>query len=618
MNRVIIIIFLAAATLAGCSTAGKAKQTTGTEAGVSVMVNDDLKPDSIAERKSPWVEFRRTPDSITFQPQFDFLCKSEYPATVSINGVELKQYKTGIFFTTVKFNEGINRVRAEATTPDGRTAFCEQEFIYEKRDMAHKIFPLWIEERSVEPATELELLPEDIVRVSFRGSLGQNGYVRVRPGKTNVKCSRQDFTDYSLYRADLPLKDLSAGKTYKLNLKLVPTGDAPDRNVYEFPVERTIRVRDLEDFPLVKVRNENSRLTYNLGAPRLGGPIRAELGPGVVMKESGKIGKNYRIRLSATESGYINEDDLEVMPAGTVQPSYYITSMSCGPSADADILIIPYNEPVPYEVYPDPDGKRIVITLFGVETSSTWVTHRAGRKIIDKITWDQPAPGTYKIYVNLNTDRIWGYDLKPEGRSLVLRIKYPPVYDLENPTPLTGLKIAIEAGHGGSGMGAIGLSGLVEKDINLDLSFRLGDLLKSMGAEVIQARDSDRDMTLIEKRDIAISSGADMLISIHANAGGRGYLSAGGTSTYWHNPFWAPLAERIYERLLETGLPEFGVVGSFNYTVTRTSQIPAILVEQAFMTNAEDEEKLADPIFRQLMAEKIYEGITDYLREMSH
>ena len=113
-----------------------------------------VKPDSVAERISPWVEFLRTPDSITFQPQFDFLCMSEYPATVSINGIELKQYKTGIFFTTVKFNEGVNRVRAEATTPDGRTAFIEQEFIYEKRDMARKTFPLWIDERSVEPATE--------------------------------------------------------------------------------------------------------------------------------------------------------------------------------------------------------------------------------------------------------------------------------------------------------------------------------------------------------------------------------------------------------------------------------------------------------------------------------
>jgi N-acetylmuramoyl-L-alanine amidase len=414
------------------------------------------------------------------------------------------------------------------------------------------------------------------------------------------------------------MKNLSPGKVHRLILRLVPSPDADGEKKYEFPVERTITVRDPEDFPMVKVRNENSRLTYNLGAPRLGGPLRSELGRGVVMETSGKTGKNYRIRLSDTEYGYMDEDDVEVMPSGTVQPSYFITSMSCGPSADADVLTIPYPEPVPYEVFPDPDGKRIIITLFGVETSSTWVTHRTGRKIIDRITWDQPAPQIYKVYVNLNTNQIWGYDLKPEGRSLVLRIKYPPEYDLENPKPLTGLKIALEAGHGGSGMGAIGLSGLVEKEINLDLSFRLGDLLTAMGAEVVQVRDSDKDMTLIEKRDIAISSGADMLISIHANAGGRGYLSVAGTSTYWHNPFWAPLAERIYERLLETGLPEFGVVGSFNYTVTRTSRMPAILVEQAFMTHAEDEEKLADPLFRQLMAEKICAGIMDYLRERSN
>ncbi len=212
MNRIIIMVFLAAVTLAGCGTAGKAKQTTGTEALVPVVVDKDLKRDSVAERISPWVEFLRTPDSITFQPQFDFLCMSEYPATVSINGVELKQYKTGIFFTTVNFTEGVNKVRAEATTPDGRTAFCEKEFIYEKRDMTRKTFPLWIEERSVEPSAELELLPEDVVRVSFRGSLGQDGYAGVTPGKTSVRCSRQDFADYSLYRAELPLEDLSAGK----------------------------------------------------------------------------------------------------------------------------------------------------------------------------------------------------------------------------------------------------------------------------------------------------------------------------------------------------------------------------------------------------------------------
>jgi N-acetylmuramoyl-L-alanine amidase len=599
--------------------------TLGTPAGPMVLKKADwflpfryaVRTDGKVTRISPWVEFRMMPDLQTGSPEFDFLCKTDYPATVRINGDSLKQYRTGIFFKTVQFHEGRNRVNASVVTPDSKKAFYELEFIYEKTDRTRKPYPLWIERRSVEPAYNLELLPEDRVNVSFRGSEGQDGYVDIKPGKLSIRCMRDDLQGAGVYTAGIPLKNLVPGKEYTLSFRLVPATGAPVKEPFISEVHRTLIVRNPEDFPLLKVKNDYSRLTYNLGAPRLGGPIRQELGPGVLLKASGKFGDNYRVRLSNTESGYINEDDVELMPSGSLQPSYYITSMTCGPSKGADVLTIPWPEPVPYEVYPDPDQKRLVITLFGVETASTWVTHRTGRKIIDRVTWDQPNPETYRIYVNLNTSKIWGYDIKPSGRSLVLRVKYPPVYDLNTDKPLSGLKFAIEAGHGGSSTGAIGLSGLVEKDINLDLSFRLGDLLKSKGAEVVQVRDSDKDMLLLDKRRIAVESGADILISIHANAGGRGYLSTGGTSTYWHNPFWAPLAQDIYDRLLQTGLPEFGVVGSFNYTVTRVWQIPAILVEQAFMTNAEDEEKLADPLFRQLEAEKIYEGIIDYLKFMN-
>jgi N-acetylmuramoyl-L-alanine amidase len=139
-----------------------------------------------------------------------------------------------------------------------------------------------------------------------------------------------------------------------------------------------------------------------------------------------------------------------------------------------------------------------------------------------------------------------------------------------------------------------------------------------MGAEVVQARDSDKEMGLIEKRNIVEFSDADLFVSIHANAGGGGYLRTAGTSTYYHNSFWAPMAERIYDRMLNLGLKEFGVVGSFNYTPIRLSWMPSILVEQAFMSNAEDEEKLADPQFCQQEAQKIFEGIIDYLKFMIH
>ena len=382
-----------------------------------------LLPDNKVVRKSPWVEFRIMPEKYTDLPVFDLLCKTEYPALVWINNDSVKLYKTGIFFNKITFKEGPNRVRATVLTQDSLSAFYESEFIYHATDKTRKPYPLWINERTIEPASDLELLPEDVVRVSFQGALGQEAYVEVNPGRMRIKCSREDHEDYSLYMGEIPLRRLKTGKQCKIILKLIPSAGAPDNRTCEVALKHTIIVREADDFPYVKIAKENSRLTYNLGAPRLGGPIRAELGPGVVMKTNGKSGENYRIRLSRTENGFINQNDVQLMPAETVQPSFYISSMSCGPSKDADILTIPYLEPVPYEVYPEPDQRRIVITLFGVETSSTWITHLAGRRIIDKVTWQQPNPETYQVYVNLKTPDIWGYDIHPEGKRLVLAHK---------------------------------------------------------------------------------------------------------------------------------------------------------------------------------------------------
>jgi N-acetylmuramoyl-L-alanine amidase len=584
----------------------------------SVPYRYAIYPDSGAVREGVWVEFRRMPSYHTNNTSYHFLGKTKYPATAWIDNDSVKVYKTGIFFNEVNFKEGSNRIRASVLTPDSLSAFYEMEFVYEKDDKIRPAFPLWIDQQSVRPFMDLELLSEDIVIISFQGSPGQLAHVELFPGGDMIKCSRKDFQGYSQYKAEIHLSRLDKDREYQFILNLETEADTVENSIYKFPMENMVTVRDMDDYPVVRINDENTRLTYNLGPIRLGGPIRSELGPGVMMKVNGRMGDHIRVRLNEIESSMVRADQVEVMPMETLAPSYFITNISCGPGFGEDIVSIPYSEPVPYAIHPEPDLNRLVITLYGVKTSSTWISHRKGRKIVDKITWQQSAPDTYKVYVNLKTDKIWGYDLQTDGRQLVLRVKYPPRYEINGDKPLAGLKVAVEAGHGGESTGAVGLSGLLEKDINLDLALKFGALCEKMGAEVFQIRKSDETIGLLDKRRKALASGADLLISIHANAAGtsRGYLRVPGTSTYYNNPFWAPLAESVYDRLLELGLAEFGVVGSFNYTVIRLSQMPSILVEQAFMTHAEDEEKLADPVFRENMATKIYEGIIDYLSLM--
>jgi N-acetylmuramoyl-L-alanine amidase len=422
--------------VAGCATAGNTGRSSDPGAAAAdpaataaeTLAAITTRCDSIGGA-SPWVKFLRVPEAVTNQPRFDILSQSEYPATVRINGQAVKQYRTGIFFTTVSFNEGVNRITAEATYPDGRTAVCEHVIFHEKRDTTRQPHPLWVESRSIEPAGDMEVLPEEVVKVSFRGSKGQDAWIDIQPGKRTVRSVREDFDDYSIYRAEIPVREFRTGVAHTLSVRLVPAAGAPVKETYRPDYARTIIVRNPEDFPLVKVKNDDSRLVYNLGAPRLGGPVRAELGPGVVLKVSGKTGSSYRIRLSNTETGFISENDVEVMEGNRSQPVYSITSMSTGPSAAGDVVSIPYLEPVPYEVYPDPDGRRLVVTLYGVESAATWVSHRTGRRVIDKLTWEQSTPETFRVHVNLMTEDIWGYDIRPSGGSLVLRVRYPPVFD---------------------------------------------------------------------------------------------------------------------------------------------------------------------------------------------
>jgi hypothetical protein len=134
-----------------------------------------VEVDGSVSRKSPWVEFRKTPRGETNQASYPFLAKTEYPAKAWINENPVKVYKTGIFFDEVEFEEGPNRVEAKIERENSSTAMYVQEFNYIKEDKTRPVFPLWINERSVQPNKSLTLLEDDIIRVQFMGSKGQKG-----------------------------------------------------------------------------------------------------------------------------------------------------------------------------------------------------------------------------------------------------------------------------------------------------------------------------------------------------------------------------------------------------------------------------------------------------------
>ncbi len=187
--------------------------------------------------------------------------------------------------------------------------------------------------------------------------------------------------------------------------------------------------------------------------------------------------------------------------------------------------------------------------------------------------------------------------------------------DLKSKDALRGKVIVVDPGHGGVDPGAIGFSGLQEKVVTLAVGQNLESLLQGAGASVIMTRTGDQSVSNTKRVEIANKARADLFVSIHANA----FTSpdANGTETYYYenNENSAAskfLAQAIQGEFLSTlGLRDRGVKEK-NFFVLTNSEMPAVLVEMAFLTNQKEEELLRDAKTQKILAEALFRGIESY------
>lgn len=216
-------------------------------------------------------------------------------------------------------------------------------------------------------------------------------------------------------------------------------------------------------------------------------------------------------------------------------------------------------------------------------------------------------------------------------------------------------KIVVDAGHGGKDPGAIGRSGVKEKDVVLQVSRALRDILANNGVDVIMTRDKDEFITLEGRTEIASRSKADLFVSIHANANPSKNLA--GLEIYYledlstkdkkeeqrlknHDILFGELAmdqgvtdlEKIIADLLFTHKQRESpaladnfaksiadAVGMVNrgdktarFFVLRNTLVPAVLIEMGYLSNAQEEKLLSSADYQQRLAGGIAQAILEY------
>jgi N-acetylmuramoyl-L-alanine amidase len=173
--------------------------------------------------------------------------------------------------------------------------------------------------------------------------------------------------------------------------------------------------------------------------------------------------------------------------------------------------------------------------------------------------------------------------------------------------------VVIDPGHGGPDPGAIGIGGLWEKEIVIDISRQVASRLEQQGIQVVLTRSDDRDVGLEPRVQLARQVNATIFVSIHANAISMSRPDINGLETYFYSS-GATLAQMIHQNVLQTTDLRDRRVRTARFYVLRRSAMPAVLVETGYVTGQEDAARFMTPTGRSRIAEGIARGIVQYLQ----
>jgi N-acetylmuramoyl-L-alanine amidase len=483
------------------------------------------------------------------------------------------------------------------------------------------------------PITDVVYSVGDVFEFSFKAPPGYRGWFRIDNsdsiemlperapekiypsnvfGESSAKESVSAYITYSgsyrLTAADTGLHSIFYGceKTGDV------TYDMKDRIETFYVADSVLTV--LPEFPpVIGVLSGRSQIIRT--GPRLGYKLLYQPA-GVKVHITGAGSEYYKIRLAESITGYTNIDSVTQLPPGTAIPEGRISFISVDKIDGGIEISAQIGEKLPYEIKESLSPPEIAVDIFGATGDVDWIRYNTHQEFLKLVKWSQPADGVFRISAEFEKAGIAGYQPYYDGNRFVIRIKKKWKSNPSFSSPIRNLKIVIDPGHSHDS-GAVGPTGLKEKDANLWIAHELRLMLEKKGADVMMTRYGHENIALYDRPKMAEKWEADLLISVHNNAlpDGINPFYNNGISVYYYHPHSKLLAEAIHKHLLkETGLPDHGLYYG-NLVLTRPSSMPAVLVECAFMMIPEQEALLKTDKFQRKCARAILRGIEEYLRQ---
>lgn len=285
-----------------------------------------------------------------------------------------------------------------------------------------------------------------------------------------------------------------------------------------------------------------------------------------------------------------------------------------------------------FKVFPLSDPARLIIDVRGerrteISRLEDSISIMPEKMVVPKL--EEPSPVVEK-------------KSKPARRTVISKIR----------------RVVVDPGHGGHDPGAVGPSGIQEKDVVLAIGLKLRALLKEeLGLDVVMTRSTDVFIPLEERTAIANKVNADLFLSVHANAAPN--RSAAGIETYYLNLAKTDKVAQLAAKENGTSLEKVSVLQAIlfdlmaNYKLNDSAHLadevqkslykkirarysdvknlgvkqgpfyvlvgatmPSILVESAFLSNAQEESRLKESSYQEMAAEGILEGVRSYISSL--
>ena len=366
--------------------------------------------------------------------------------------------------------------------------------------------------------------------------------------------------------------------------------------------------------PVVVLDDDTARtgttdsLTVGKAVP--GGTYQWFFPTGTTAAVSGSLNGEVRLALSSSATAWVNAADVHSLPAGTPPPGGVVGSVRLAAESGWVTLRVPLPARLPYRV--EEGDRSLTLRIYGGASDVNWMQYGGTDSLVTGMSYRQESADELTITLELSR-RVWGYRSRFDGRDLLLDVRRPPSIDPLH--PLRGRTIILDPGH--PPLGATGPTRLAEPVVVLAVALKTRQLLERAGATVLLTRSDATPVDLYPRTQFAERHGADVLVSIHANAlpDGVNPFVNNGTSVYYFQPRSADLARALDRALVRRlDVRDLGM-GRGDYALVRPTWLPAALTEGLFIMLPEQERLLRSESGQWAYARGVAEGIETFLRE---